>query len=76
MKTSKKNMSNLLILDLPRRRTAASTDFIFICMAKTRNKANDNSRNPATTLSGKTSLYISEMIIISINFVINKVISD
>jgi hypothetical protein len=33
-------------------------------MAKTRTKANDNSRNPETTLSGRTSLYISEMIIL------------
>jgi len=30
-------------------------------MAKTRNKANDDSRNPETTLSGRTSLYISEI---------------
>jgi hypothetical protein len=29
-------------------------------MAKTRNKANDDNRNPETTLSGRTSLYISE----------------
>jgi hypothetical protein len=30
-------------------------------MAKTRNKAIDDSLNPETTLSGRTSLYISKM---------------